>query len=337
MAKKEIEPATYEDWNSRFNEALASIEGKEQKLENVYSEVELDLILVGSTAIEDRLQEDVKETIEAFKETGIKVWVLTGDKVETAINIGYSCGLLNSQMTQYVITATDTGVLKEELMRIEQESQATGKEGSIALIIAGGAFSRVEIDSDLRGRFLSITDHVDVVIACRVSPVQKGDIVEMIRERFPNKMTLAIGDGANDVAMIKKAHVGVGIAGREGQQAARPSDYAIGKFKHLRPLLFVHGREAYRRVAYLVCYNFYKNFLYVVVQYLFGFYSVFSGQTLYEPWVYQLYNISFTGAALFYWGVFDLQYDKKRLVDEPQLYRVGMEGRLFSTKVFWSW
>ena len=72
-------------------------------------------------------------------------------------------------------------------------------------------------------------------------------------------------------------HVGVGIAGREGMQAARASDYAIGKFKFLKPLLFVHGREAYRRVSYLVCYNFYKNILYVIVQYYFGFYSVFSG------------------------------------------------------------
>lgn len=118
---------------------------------------------------------------------------------------------------------------------------------------------------------------MDVVIACRVSPKQKGDIVMLIRKRYPKKMTLAVGDGANDVAMILKAHVGVGIAGREGMQAARSSDYAIGKFKFLKPLLFVHGREAYRRVSYLVCYNFYKNILYVIVQYYFGFYSVFSG------------------------------------------------------------
>ena len=153
--------------------------------------------------------------------------------------------------------------------------------------------------------FLKVTDWMDVVLACRVSPKQKGDIVQMIKERFPKKMTLAVGDGANDVAMILKAHVGVGIAGREGMQAARSSDYAIGKFKFLRPLLFLHGREAYRRISFLVCYNFYKNVLYVIVQYYFGFWSVFSGQTLYEPWVYQLYNVCFTGAALFYWGLFD--------------------------------
>lgn len=109
-----------------------------------------------------------------------------------------------------------------------------------------------------------MTDWMDVVVACRVSPKQKGDIVKMIRQRFPTKMTLAVGDGANDVGMIREAHVGVGIAGREGMQAARSSDYAIGKFKFLRPLLFLHGREAYRRVSFLVCYSFYKNVLYVI-------------------------------------------------------------------------
>ena len=150
-------------------------------------------------------------------------------------------------------------------------------------------------------------------------------------------MTLAVGDGANDVAMILKAHVGVGIAGREGMQAARSSDYAIGKFKYLKPLLFYHGREAYRRVSWLICYNFYKNFLYVIVQYQFGIFSVFSGQTLYEAWVYQLYNMCFTGAASFIWGLFDLEHEKHQFLSNPRLYRVGMEGRLFSVKVFWLW
>ena len=150
-------------------------------------------------------------------------------------------------------------------------------------------------------------------------------------------MTLAIGDGANDVAMILKAHVGIGIAGKEGMQAARSSDYAIGKFKFLKPLLFFHGREAYRRISFIIVYNFYKNFLYVVVQFYFGVYSVFSGQPLYEQFVYQMYNMFFTGGVLFYWGVMDIQHGKEILLAKPELYRPGIEGQLFNTKVFWSW
>lgn len=124
---------------------------------------------------------------------------------------------------------------------------------------------------------MDIAQEASVVIACRVSPKQKGDIVNFVKDRFPHKTTLAIGDGANDVAMIMKADVGVGIAGREGMQAARSSDFAIGQFRFLKPLLFIHGREAYRRNTQVVCFSFYKNILYIMAQYWFGLASVFSG------------------------------------------------------------
>lgn len=132
------------------------------------------------------------------------------------------------------------------------------------MVIAGSSLIEIDNNPDLKREFLDISDMVDVVLACRVSPKQKADIVRMIREKHPYKTTLAIGDGANDVAMIVAAHVGVGILGKEGQQAARAADYAIGQFKFLKPLLFFHGREAYRRNSFFINYNFYKNFLYVV-------------------------------------------------------------------------
>lgn len=103
-----------------------------------------------------------------------------------------------------------------------------------------------------------------VVIACRVSPKQKAEVVALVKNKYPFKTTLAIGDGANDVNMITTAHIGVGISGLEGQQASRASDYAIGQFKYLRTLLFIHGREAYRRNSYVVGYMFYKDILFVM-------------------------------------------------------------------------
>lgn len=132
----------------------------------------------------------------------------------------------------------------------------------------------------------------------------------MIKHRHPTKTTLAIGDGANDVAMILQAHVGVGILGKEGQQAARSADYAIGQFKFLKTMLFFHGREAYRRNSYLILYTFYKNFLYVTTQFYFGFYSAFSGQPLYEQFLYQLYNITMTALPIMWYACFD--FEKKR-------------------------
>lgn len=137
----------------------------------------------------------------------------------------------------------------------------------------------------------------------------------MIKARFPKKITLSIGDGANDVNMITQAHVGVGILGKEGQQAARSADYAIGQFKFLKPLMFIHGREANRRNSFLVLYTFYKNVLYISAQYVFAFWSCFSGQPLYESIIYQMYNITFTSLPIMYYCLFDFEYNKDATTD----------------------
>lgn len=177
----------------------------------------------------------------------------------------------------------------------------------------------------------------------------------MIRLRFPFKTTLSIGDGANDVSMILKAHIGVGILGKEGQQAARSADYAIGQFKFLKRLLFVHGREAYRRNSMALLYSFYKNFLYVCTQYWFGFSSAFSGQPMFEPFIYQLFNITMTSLPIMWFAVFDFQHNKKQLDSEdvenvkmngqeddyfmlnPKLYQIGMNATCFSNSLFVLW
>ena len=164
--------------------------------------------------------------------------------------------------------------------------------------------------------FLKSAEQVDVVLACRVSPKQKADIVLLIRERYPEKTTLSIGDGANDCPMIQQAHVGVGILGKEGQQAARSADYAIGQFKFLKPLLFVHGREAYRRNALILLFTFYKNFLYVITQFYFGWYSLFSGQKLYETFFYLQFNLTMTSMPIMMYAIFDFEYYKDEEAEE---------------------
>lgn len=147
-----------------------------------------------------------------------------------------------------------------------------------------------------------------------------------MRDRFPTKTTLSIGDGANDVNMITTAHVGVGISGLEGQQAARSADFVIGQFRFLKPLLFIHGREAYRRNSYLVLYNFYKNVFFVLPQYWFGFYSAFSGQKLYEAVIYQMYNIIFTAIPIIWFAIFDFQYKKEELLKNSKHYKIGLNS-----------
>lgn len=155
-----------------------------------------------------------------------------------------------------------------------------------SLVFSGEILSLIKSEEELEEVFIDIIQEIEVVIACRVSPKQKAEIVDLIKANLPNKTTLAIGDGANDVSMITTAHVGIGIMGLEGSQAARSADFSIGQFRFLKPLLFIHGREAYRRNAFLICYNFYKNVMFVLPQYWYGWFSGYSGQPLYEPYLY---------------------------------------------------
>ena len=180
-------------------------------------------------------------------------------------------------------------------------------------------------------------EKAEVVLVCRVSPQQKADVVKMVKDRMPGKTTLAIGDGANDVSMITAAHIGIGIRGLEGQQAARASDYSIGQFKMLKSLLFCHGREAYRRNAYLISYMFYKNVLYVIPILAFGCISNFSATDIYNLWLYQLYNISFTSLPIMWFAVFDWEFSKEKFLNEPKLYRIGLDDVFFNKWVFWRW
>jgi phospholipid-transporting ATPase len=201
---------------------------KELELEKLQEKLEKDLDLVGCTAIEDKLQEEVGATISFMKTAGIKVWVLTGDKIETAINVGYSCELISKGMMKYFLTSKDAVLIHEQLCEIIQLFKTGQGQANSALIISGEALTQISKDQTLKQEFLKLAEKTSVVLACRVSPKQKAEIVNLVKNKKKNSTTLSIGDGANDVNMITAAHVGIGISGLEGQQAARSADYAIG-------------------------------------------------------------------------------------------------------------
>lgn len=177
----------------------------------------------------------------------------------------------------------------------------------------------------------------DVVLCCRVTPVQKQEIVALVKKAIPSSITLAIGDGANDVNMITEAHVGVGIKGVEGQQAARAADYAIGEFKILKRLLFFHGRENYRRNAKLVLYNFYKNTLLNFPNVWFGFFNYYSGQEIYEQTGPLLFNLFFASGPIIIYALFDRETVDTVLLKNPKYYAIGLYNMISSTFRFFLW
>jgi P-type E1-E2 ATPase len=128
----------------------------------------------------------------------------------------------------------------------------------------------------MQRKFFNFGCQAASVICCRVSPKQKSDVVGLAK-KYGKWITLSIGDGANDVPMIMEAHIGVGIRGKEGSQAVRSADYAIGQFRFLQMLLLVHGRWGYRRVGMFICYYFYKNVILVFCEMWFAFYNGYSG------------------------------------------------------------
>lgn len=272
IAQKELGEEEYRAWNAEHELAAAAITDREEKLEEVSDAIERDLTLLGGTAIEDRLQDGVPDTIALLAEAGIKLWVLTGDKVETAINIGFSCNLLGNDMDLIVLKVEDDNLdsAEEELNKHLLTFGKTGSDEELkaarknheppapdhALVIDGDTLKLV-LDDRCRQKFLLLCKECKSVLCCRVSPAQKAAVVALVKNTL-NVMTLSIGDGANDVAMIQEADVGVGIAGVEGRQAAMSSDYAIGQFRFLARLLLVHGRWDYRRMGECVANFFYK-------------------------------------------------------------------------------
>ena len=506
------------EYQKEFFKASKSTYSKKEKIEELAKKVEKNLIFLGVTAIEDELQDNVNETLKDFSEAGIKLWVLTGDKKDTAKSIAFSCGLFDNEMfnifeineglNKFQLEArlnqlveqfnnivdkmdnenkskhikllysskadlknnkqnnnpnddnninndiknnnndniinmkeekdkkidldkelneenkdkqaddepinkeikeeelideeinTQKNHIKNNINNIEKESNdsndenlnninsknqnkennETNKKNDInikkkfALIISSDELNILSLNYELEILFYEISSRCNSVLCCRVSPIQKAKMVHLI-QRFTklqqkkgsnyykyisqnenneslqnlkdnnNKtmsplkdsvITLAIGDGANDVNMITSAHVGVGIIGVEGKQAARASDYAIGQFRFLKKILFYHGHESLRRNSFIIYYNFYKNFLFVMPQFYVGFNSLFSGQSIYDPWLYQLFNIVFSVFPILWFGIYDSERTTVVSMNNAKYYS-SINRKLFDNWNFWKW
>uniref|UniRef100_A0AAX7T955 Phospholipid-transporting ATPase n=1 Tax=Astatotilapia calliptera TaxID=8154 RepID=A0AAX7T955_ASTCA len=335
FAVADISESSYQQWLEIHHRACTSLQNRALKLEESYELIEKNLQLLGATAIEDKLQDKVPETIETLMKADIKIWILTGDKQETAINIGHSCKLLTKNMGMIVINEDTLDRTRETLSHhCGMLGDSLYKENDFALIIDGKTL-KYALTFGVRQYFLDLALSCKAVICCRVSPLQKSEVVEMVKKQV-KVITLAIGDGANDVGMIQTAHVGVGISGNEGLQAANSSDYSIAQFKYLKNLLLVHGAWNYNRVAKCILYCFYKNIVLYIIEIWFAFVNGFSGQILFERWCIGLYNVIFTALPPLTLGIFERSCRKENMLKYPELYKTSQNAMGFNTKVFWA-
>ena len=261
LAMREIPEQEFQEWFQVFEKANTTVSGnRAEEIDKAAEIIEHDFYLLGATAIEDKLQDGVPDTIHVLQEAGIKVWVLTGDRQETAINIGMSCKLISEDMTLLIVNEENAAATKaniENKLSAVRSQAAAAELETLALVIDGKSLTYA-LEKDLDKQFLELAVMCKAVICCRVSPLQKALVVKLVKRNL-KAILLAIGDGANDVSMIQAAHVGVGISGVEGLQAARSADVAIGQFRFLRKLLLVHGAWSYQRVSKTILYSFYKN------------------------------------------------------------------------------
>jgi len=456
LGTKYLTQAEFDSWKAAHHEAALALENREEKLDAVYDEIERGLELLGATAIEDKLQDGVGRTIHNLMSAGIRVWVLTGDKQETAINIGYSCQLLSDDMQEepFIVDGTthqqveaqfrqhldtlkrskssaendrlaDTDKLQRNYtshpdslsMSTLSDASSLGApsmstyspyhcpRGSVDITdnasAAAAAFNRAANDisvvkdpdkiepmgdgsggggggggrgedsmvddggggggggemfstsggggtqalvvnghslvfalsSSLEKAFLDVAENCSAVICCRVTPLQKAMVVELVK-KHKKAVTLAIGDGANDVSMIKTAHIGVGISGQEGMQAVLASDYSISQFRFLERLLLVHGRWSYYRMCKFLRYFFYKNFAFTLCHFWYAFFCGFSAQTLFEPMFIAVYNLFYTSQPVLAMGIFDQDVDANMSLKLPKLYAPGLKSSSFNKREF---
>ncbi|KAM8962280.1 LOW QUALITY PROTEIN: phospholipid-transporting ATPase IC [Pelodytes ibericus] len=378
LCYKDISHEEYEIWNKKYMAASVAMSDRDEALDKVYEEIETGLLLLGATAIEDKLQDDVPHTISKLAKADIKIWVLTGDKKETAENIGFSCELLTDEMK--IFYGEDINALLHTRME-NQKNRATGSLGATggnvepyfpsdqkhALILTGSWLNEILLEKRKRKKkrlklkfpktqaekeqhlqekrkayalkelrqknFVDLACECSSVICCRVTPKQKAMVVELVK-KYKKAITLAIGDGANDVNMIKTAHIGVGISGQEGMQAVMSSDYSFAQFKYLQRLILVHGRWSYIRMCKFLRFFFYKNFAFTLVHFWYSFFNGFSAQTVYENWFIALYNVLYSSLPVLLVGLLDQDVSDKLSLRFPRLYIPGQQDLLFNYKKF---
>eukprot|EP01125_Pyxidicula_operculata_P017762 TRINITY_DN6263_c0_g1_i1.p1 TRINITY_DN6263_c0_g1~~TRINITY_DN6263_c0_g1_i1.p1 ORF type:complete len:1314 (-),score=299.46 TRINITY_DN6263_c0_g1_i1:221-4162(-) len=385
IAHKILSKSEYKAFQKKYEEAAASLQNRETKLDKIMSQIEQNLEIDGATAIEDKLQENVPQTIQFLKDAKIKVWMITGDKRETAISIGITCNLvpsgtdglsdelqtlpstsqientfqkkfdenqnnsnssLSSSSSIFKVSADSADSSRKQLEELEDlmikyqknnkkdHHHHSSNEIPICLVIDGD--SLVYALSDHPELFAEVAMKCSSVICCRANPLQKAQVVQLIK-RSTNKSTLCIGDGANDAPMLQEAHIGVGLYGKEGNQAARSADYAIYSFQHLKRLIFIRGRFCKVATSNFLQFFIYKNIAIFTTQLYYQYLALFSGVSVIDDTILTWYNTVMTALPPLALGILEQDVPEWILMKTAEAYREVRDGFYFSFKSFSGW
>uniref|UniRef100_A0A667GTR0 Phospholipid-transporting ATPase n=1 Tax=Lynx canadensis TaxID=61383 RepID=A0A667GTR0_LYNCA len=327
VAKKSLAEEQYQDFEARYVQAKLSVHDRSLKVATVIESLEMEMGLLCLTGVEDQLQADVRPTLETLRNAGIKVWMLTGDKLETA-----TCTAKNAHL---VTRNQDIHVFRLVTNRSEAhlELNAFRRKHDCALVISGDS---LEICLKYyEYEFMELACQCPAVVCCRCTPTQKAQIVRLLQERT-GKLTCAVGDGGNDVSMIQESDCGVGVEGKEGKQASLAADFSITQFKHLGRLLMVHGRNSYKRSAALSQFVIHRSLCISTMQAVFSSVFYFASVPLYQGFLIIGYSTIYTMFPVFSL-VLDKDVKSEVAMLYPELYKDLLKGRPLSYKTFLIW
>ncbi|KAF2397067.1 phospholipid-translocating P-type ATPase [Trichodelitschia bisporula] len=328
VGRKKLSTEHFTEFTRQYSQAALSLQGRDIAMADIVAQfLERDLELLGVTGVEDKLQRDVKPSLELLRNAGIKIWMLTGDKVETARCVAISSKLV--ARGQYIHTIAK---LKRKDAAHDSLSFLTSKPDA-CLLIDGESLSLMLTHH--RETFISVAVLLPTVIACRCTPTQKAQLASLIRSHT-KKRICCIGDGGNDVSMIQAADVGVGIVGKEGRQASLAADFSITQFHHLTKLLVWHGRNSYKRSAKLAQFVIHRGLIISVCQTMYSIASRFAPNALYRDWLLVGYATIYTLAPVFSL-VLDRDVDESLANLYPELYKELTGGRSLSYRTFFIW
>lgn len=328
VGRRRLSLQQYQEFTAKYKQASFALQGRDVGMGKIVNEyLERDLELLGVTGVEDRLQRDVKPSLELLRNAGVKTWMLTGDKVETARCVAISAKLVaRGQYIHTVARVTDKSTAQETLDFLRNKTDC-------CLLIDGESLSLML--SQFRSSFISVAVLLPAVVACRCSPTQKAEVADLIRHHT-KKRVCCIGDGGNDVSMIQAADVGIGIVGKEGRQASLAADFSISQFQHLTKLLVWHGRNSYKRSAKLAQFIMHRGLIIGACQTMYSIASHFDPKGLFINWLMVGYATVYTNAPVFSL-VLDRDVDEHLANLYPELYKELKSGRSLSYRSFFIW
>jgi len=332
ITHKLITESTYKDFEKRLRAARASFGNREQLIQKVIESLEVDMEYLAVTGVEDKLQEEVLQTIERLRQAGMQIWMLTGDKVETAKCIAISTGLKsNKQGIFEIVNMSDIDQIKDAINRYKVNIEQR------MLMVDGNSLAVIVGNEALKDEFFAVAQFSKSVCICRCSPTQKAVVAHSIKT-YTGKIIACVGDGGNDVAMIQQADVGIGIVGKEGMQASLAADFSINQFNHLFKLLLWHGRLSYKRSASLSQFVVHRGMIISFIQAIFTCVFFYVTIPIYNGFLLLGYSTVYTSFPIFTL-ILDVDVDLDKVKQYPALYITLQKGRSLNFKTFmiWTW